>query len=174
MSEQRRTLGEALRALPPPPPPADGWPRLRESLQPAAHTPHRRWLMAAVVAAAAVLVSLRGSPPAEPPSGQEQPAAVAALPDLPSLQAESAHWEQRLAGLGAAVDSPASALLQATLSDRIALIDLLLDQSESEAARQALWGERVLLLRELYLLRSTPPAQLAGLWSDRPQRGVAL
>lgn len=176
MSEPSRTLGEALRALPPPPPPADGWPRLQAELKQGAPLRPSRWLLAAMVAAAAVLVSLTVPPPTEdsPLPAQADPAPLAELPDLPSLRAESAQWEQLLAGLGAAVDSPASALLQATLSDRIAVIDLLLDQPGSESMRQALWSERVLLLRELYLLRSGPALQLAGIDGDSRLRGIAL
>lgn len=160
MSDTPRSLGSALRALPVPPVPEQAWQRLAQELPRRGRTPRASWLAAAALALAAGLGALllpgRLAPP-EPPRAVPQE-----NPWLTELRVESARWDRLLAQLEPSVDSAASAVGQAAIGDRIAMIDLLLGDARDAPTREALWSERVLLLRQLYLLRSGASAQLAG------------
>lgn len=158
MSDSRHSLGEALRQLPTPPVPEAAWQRLAESLPEGKRRHGPLWQVAATVLLVAGLGSLLLPSALTPPPPAD---ALHSASSLAALRMESAQWDLLLAALEPAVDSASSAAGQVALADRIAMIDLLLGEGEGDSVREALWSERVLLLRRLYQLRSGAGLQLA-------------
>lgn len=160
MTAPTRSLAEALRDLPVPDPPPDGWQRLRRSL---AEPPARRWpaLAAAAVLLVGLALGLRLWPGVGPSLDQAAGGDGPAAPGLAALREESMQWELLLGAQSGGVTSASSAYAELALAERIALVDLLLPAASSDAERRALWGERVLLLRDLYRVRGDPAAVLA-------------
>ncbi len=140
----------AMRALPPHSPPRDRWPAVREAVL--TERRRRRWSYAtwAGLAAAAGLVLVVGvKTPAHP-------VVTASAPDeIASLVQESQQLEQVLHSYnqpGRVVNGVTAAAI-AELEDRIAVIDLGIDQAQVQAASYEtvadLWRRRVTLMDRL-------------------------
>jgi hypothetical protein len=165
MSEPRTIdIREALHGLPPPAPPQSGWPRLAVTLARQRRHRQRRWLLPAALAASLVLLLAR--PTGEPTLAPAPPLANAPShaddARLAALQAESARLDALLAAAPSSVDAVETAALRMQIADRVAWIDALLASAPEPAARLALWGERVLLLRQLDRLASRESWLLAA------------
>lgn len=166
-------LSAALRRLPPPPPAASGWPRLQASLRAERRRRQQRrlWLTAAVLALASLLpLQLWRSGPASP----TLPAELTASSELAALQAESARLDDWLRQRDSSVQSAGLAALDEQIIERVQWIDSLLAEADtSNAASRALWGERVLLLRQLATLEQ-PAAWLAASEPAAPAALISL
>lgn len=151
------SLEQALRALPPTLPERSEWQRMHavlaaEQQQRAIRQRRRRlWALAAMLALVALLPRWMAEPPPLPP------AAVAAVDSDPlrALQEESARLDAVLAvSRQAQVQDAANASLSGQIIDRVQWIDATLGQTLGAEAEQALWQERVELLRRLALIES--------------------
>lgn len=148
-------LGDALRALPLATPPGSAWQRLQRQLPPPRRA--RRWpfalALAASIAAIGLLPAPLLTPPAPPVADQSHLAASTADAKVIALQQESAQLEAWLGAIGdGSVRNAEAADASGRIVDRVQWIDALLAAADRAETRQALWQERVLLLRRLALI----------------------
>jgi len=153
----------ALRDLPVPAPPYSAWPRLQQALRRQQRQRQRQRIGVALAASLALALLVPHWRPGTPPARD---------PILAQLIDESAQLERWLAAQDSdAFASVDAAALRVDITDRLQWIDELLEQPVSTgAARQALWQERVWLLRQLTALNA-PAASLAA---DTPGSDDAL
>ncbi len=151
------SLEQALRALPPTLPERSEWLRMRAVLaadqqQRAIRQRRRRlWALAAMLALAALLPRWL----AEPQPVTAPAIATNEVDPLRALQDESARLDALLAvSRQAQVQDAANAALSGQIIDRVQWIDATLGQTLGAEAEQALWQERVGLLRRLALIES--------------------
>lgn len=153
-------LDVALSRLPLESPERSAWPALAGRLQhlAARNAPARRrpsWPFAAALAASLLALALipRG---AGDPQTAPQGTALAPTANLAPLMAESARLEALIAASDSRTSSATAAVFALELEDRLQQLDAsLADGSLDAARRQALWQERVGLLRDYAGFEST-------------------
>ncbi|MBN8483099.1 MAG: hypothetical protein J0L88_16045 [Xanthomonadales bacterium] len=168
------SLGAALRALPAATPAADLWPDLARRLARPQRSRRPRWPFAMAASlllglvVARVLVDDRMQAPAPAttaavPSGAE---AVAAA-EIDRVRARSRDLEGWLAARPAqtALDAP-TVMAAAEVEDLVGFVDLQLSAARDDAESLPLWRQRVALLEDLALIRSTGQLQTAALAGD--------
>jgi hypothetical protein len=162
-------LGAALRGLPAIEAPADLWSSIARDLPDRQAASRRRRVAVPLAAAAsllaAVLLWLPSRPPAPAQDGTGS-ASIAAPADAETerLRARSQRIEQWLAALPAASQQDGRNLMATVeTEDLIALVDMQLGAARSAEEALPLWRQRVALLEDLAVIRSTP----YGLTGDR-------
>lgn len=172
----RDDLGEALRALPLAAPAGDLWPALERSLAPK----RPRWRVPAAVAAALMLgfVGARlalhesGVVPAAPSATADAPAAHG---EIERLRTQSRELEEWLAARPAQADLGASTLMAAAeVEDLVGFVDVQLSAARNDGEALPLWRQRVALLEDLALIRSTDQFETAALAGDPAFMPVSL
>lgn len=156
-------LREGVAALPDPLPPPGAWDRVTAAAEARGRRRRYRWLpaaglsLAASVAAAVLLVNLRGSAPATAPATVVGGGPVA---DVSQLMAQSRYLERAVLGMDDSADkmavSAGAASTIAALEDRIALVDYEINSTPAEggdAKLAGLWKQRVELLQSLAAVR---------------------
>ncbi|UXI67580.1 hypothetical protein [Tahibacter amnicola] len=158
-------VGAALRELPLVAPASPVWTQLEQSLRAQglvreAQPRRRDWRIAAIAAGlAAVAVTflvLRPTPPATPVVATAAP--VAGATEIDQLRRDSQRletWLRDVASQGAPLDG-ADLMAATEIEDLIALVDLqLAGGNESSTETAALWRQRVELLRDLAVVRTS-------------------
>lgn len=166
-------LGVALRRLPAADAPADLWSAIARDL-PTRQAASRRHRIAVPLAAAAALLAAvllwlpsRQVPPVDT-SVAGQPAADAG--EIERLRERSQRIEHWLAALPAASQQGGRNLMATVeTEDLIALVDMQLGAARGSEEALPLWRQRVSLLEDLAVIRSTP----YGLTGDRSLAGTA-
>jgi hypothetical protein len=169
------SLGDALRALPQAMPPVDLWPELAHRLgAKPARSRSRRFALPAALAASllfALLWSRSGMhdpPPANAVAEQASVPgnAVSSTPEteLDRLRARSQGLERWLAATSAQSPQDGRSLMAAAeVEDLVSLVDVQLSVAHNETDTLPLWRQRVGLLEDLTVIRSTPYALAADI-----------
>ena len=164
-------FGHALRALPLAVPPHDLWPALERSLAPARR---RRWLVPTALAASFLLglVWMRTVPreagdAAGAPNMPVATATTASPSEIEQLRAQSHQLERWLAARPAqsALDAP-TLMAAAEVEDLVGFVDVQLSAARDNAEALPLWRQRVALLEDLALIRTTDQFETAALAGD--------
>lgn len=168
------SLGAALRALPPATPAADLWPELARRLARPQRSRRLRWPLAMAASlllglvVARVLIDARVQPPAPVPGAAiPSGAAAVALPEIDRVRARSRDLEDWLAARPAqtALDAP-TVMAAAEVEDLVGFVDVQLSAARDDDEALPLWRQRVALLEDLALIRSTSQLQTAALAGD--------
>ncbi|HUD43113.1 MAG TPA: hypothetical protein VMR06_14070 [Dokdonella sp.] len=163
------SLGAALRGLPAAEAPADLWSSIAGDLSDRRTVARRRGIAVPLAAAAALLAAVLLWLPSRPPVPDAgvaggTSAATTADAETARLRARSQRIEQWLAALPAASQQDGRNLMATVeTEDLIALVDMQLGAARSAEEALPLWRQRVALLEDLAVIRSTP----YGLTGDR-------
>lgn len=164
-------LGSALRGLPLARPPRDLWPALERSL--AGQRKPRRWFVPAALAASMLLglvwtrSALHETPANPAPAETTVAAGSTSAAELERVRARSRELEHWLAARPAqtALDAP-TLMAAAEVEDLVGFIDVQLSATRDDSESLPLWRQRVALLEDLALIRSTDQFQTAALAGD--------
>lgn len=163
------SLGAALRGLPAAEAPADLWSSIARDLPNRRIASPRRRIAVPLAAAAALLAAVLltlppKAPVTAPGAAGEATIATTATAETEHLRARSQRIEQWLAALPAASQQDGRNLMATVeTEDLIALVDMQLGAARSAEEALPLWRQRVALLEDLAVIRSTP----YGLSGDR-------
>ncbi|HNR91181.1 MAG TPA: hypothetical protein PKO41_02030 [Dokdonella sp.] len=173
----RDELGEALRALPLATPAGDLWPALERSLAPR----RPRWHVPTTIAAALLFgfVGVRlGLHESDDASNRPATTIADATPvnsELERLRTQSRELEHWLAARPAQTDLGASTLMAAAeVEDLVGFVDVQLSAARDDGEALPLWRQRVGLLEDLVLIRSTNQFETAALAGDPAFMPVSL
>ena len=167
------SLATALRALPSATPPADLWPELARRLAEPRRRRMPRWPFALAASLLLGLVVARGLFDGPVPAPDATPTVATTtdtsgvVGELERMRARSRDLEGWLAARPAQTDLDAPTLMAAAeVEDLVGFVDLQLSAARDERESLPLWRQRVALLEDLALIRSTSQFQTAALAGD--------
>ena len=162
-------LGDALRALPLAAPAHDLWPALERRL---AAPRRRRWLVPGALAASLLFGLVWTRTLLHDTEAPALPATVvattpAAADALEQLRTHSRELERWLARRPTQTALAASTLMAAAeVEDLVGFVDVQLSAARNDAEALPLWRQRVALLEDLALIRSSDQFETAALAGD--------